>query len=158
MQLSANNHIFAVMKRYSILDCRYYNGEEENPFAQELDAHEIDKSHLPPPECMKSEYTLPPEVVSFLMNATTAWRYEKWWVEEIQNEEQTSFFEDIVSEYSHFFRDFEADDGTPIELKALLWNRYEHWSSGSPESFKEWYHKYYQARLTNRQQRTSGSR
>ncbi len=37
-----------------LASCRFYKGEEENPFERELGAHEVDKSHLPPPECMKT--------------------------------------------------------------------------------------------------------
>ena len=44
--------------------CRYYHGEEQNPYEKELYAHEIDKSHLPRPGPMKEEFTLPPEQVA----------------------------------------------------------------------------------------------
>ena len=133
-----------------ILECRYYNGEPDNPFAQKLNAHEVDKSHLPPPECMKEEYDLPPDEVVFLKNASTLWDYERFWVEEYDKENRRLLFESI----RYFVTDlqgFETDDGTPIDLKALLWNRYEHWTSSTLESFKEWYRKYYQSRPTNRQ-------
>ena len=41
---------------------------------------------------------------------------------------------------------FRADDGVPMSLKALLFNRYEHWAEGSPESFKVWYRREYFAK------------
>lgn len=61
--MTKKNYTEEDRRKYFTLQCRYYNGEEENPYAQKLDAHEIDKSHLPPPESMKSEYTLSPEKV-----------------------------------------------------------------------------------------------
>ncbi len=144
--------------KYLILECRYYNGEDDNPFAHELDAHEIDKSHLPPPECMKDEYTLPPEEVISLKNSSTAWNYEQWYIENYPNPDKKSLFKDMVSEYCRIFGDFEPGDGTPVELKALLWNRYDHWASGTPDDFKEWYQTYYQVRATNRQRRAEERR
>ena len=135
-----------------ILECRYYAGEMENPFAQKLDAYEVDKSHLPSPECMQSEYNLPPDEVNYLNNAAIAWKYECFWVEKNVEENMKDVFE-ANEYYAEELKGFEPNDGTPIGLKALLWNRYEHWSFGTLESFKEWYRKYYQSRPTNRQRR-----
>ena len=39
--------------------------------------------------------------------------------------------------------DFEEFDGTPLLLKALLFNRYEHWLEGTPEEFKRFYKERY---------------
>ena len=135
-----------------ILECRYYAGEKDNPFAQKLNANEVDKSNLPPPDCMKTEYNLPPDEVCFLENAATAWRYECFWVDEFDNE-NTKHLSEANKYYANDLKDFEPNDGTPIELKALLWNRYEHWTSGRLEDFKQWYLKHYQSRPTNRQRR-----
>lgn len=39
--------------------------------------------------------------------------------------------------------EFEQFDSTPLLLKALLFNRYEHWLQGSPEEFKQFYKERY---------------
>jgi hypothetical protein len=135
-----------------ILECRYYAGEKDNPFAQKLDANEVDKSNLTPPECMKYEYTIPPDKVNYLHVAAKLWFYEHFWVDEYEKENTKDWFE-ANEYYANDLKDFEPFDGTPIELKALLWNRYEHWTSGRLEDFKQWYLKYYQSRPTNRQRR-----
>ncbi|MBK8884491.1 MAG: hypothetical protein IPN67_19685 [Bacteroidales bacterium] len=64
------------------------------------------------------------------------WLYEMKWVE----------FDgdyDGFGEYEgNGLSDFEKDDGVPLTLKRLLFNRYMHWSGYGPESipdFKEWY-------------------
>lgn len=36
-------------RRHLILMCRYYDGTEEDIYLKKLEAHEIDKSHFPPP-------------------------------------------------------------------------------------------------------------
>lgn len=64
-----------------IKQCRYYKGEAKNPFEQELFRFEVDKSHLPPPECMKTEYNLPTETVNSLSNQMMFWFYEQRWIE-----------------------------------------------------------------------------
>lgn len=51
---------------------------------------------------------------------------------------------------------FDSEDGTPYELKCLLFNRYCHWVGlyGGPENFLKWYREdYQQPRKTNRQRR-----
>lgn len=95
---------------------------------QRLDAHEVDKAYLPSPECMKDEYTLPDEEVRRLQNACTVWNYEKHWVEaSLQGHGDSGCTKEYI-DYGN--EDFNADDGTPISLKALLWNRYYHWGGG----------------------------
>lgn len=135
-----------------ILECRYYNGEQDNPFAQKLNAHEVDKSHLPPPECMKYEYSLAADEVAYLHDAAKAWFYEHFWVTEKMREVNGFDFKSNLDECQHVVNRME-NDGTPDELKALLWNRYEHWASGTFEGFMQWYHNFYQSRPTNRQRR-----
>ena len=124
--------------------CRFFNGEEENPFEKELYAHEVDKSHLPPPECMKEEFTIPSDKVYRLRNAIIAWFYERCWVYENLN----GYSDKIrIEEYiAYGNEDFEANDGTPIELKALLWNRYYHAGGDMSDqnSFRKWYKEQYQ--------------
>lgn len=142
--------------------CRFYHGEEQNPYEKELYAHEIDKSHLPPPESMKEEFTLPPEQVAYLQNAKTIWFYEKYWVNEQMNQGNNSAYDkDRIEEYCAYGnKDFEADDGTPISIKALLWNRYYHWGGwlSDQESFRNWYRTYYHKHKINREHRADKRR
>lgn len=113
--------------KYLILECRYYNGEDDNPFDEEPDASAV-------------------------------WRYEQWYVENYPKPDEKSHFKELASDYCGVFGSFESSDGTPVELKALLWNRYEHWSSSDPDGFKEWYCRCYQTRATNRQRRAEERR
>ena len=143
-------------RKYLILQCRYYNGEEENPFAKILETQEIDKSHLPPPECMKPEYALSPDKVAELQHAGGAWGYERWWVEACLGEKPD--FKNEIEEYQAYgCKGFEEEDGTPISLKATFWNRFYHWGGWldkDSSEFKKWYKTYYQKRETNLQRRT----
>jgi len=65
--------------------------------------------------------------------------YEKYWVDDPVRLEYT------LCEYiANGLTDFAKDDGTPVGLKALLYNRWDHWSmGGTPESFKQWYKENY---------------
>lgn len=101
--------------------CRYYKGEKSNPFKG------------------KDGYN------------GYFWDYERVWVEQTllsYKETETSFFDDMIEEYLHSgLATFQQKDDTPVTLKALLYNRYGHWS-GLPmlenaEPFKKWYlHEY----------------
>lgn len=140
-------------RKHLILKCRFYDGTDKNEYEEKLKAHEIDKSDLLPPECMKEEYTLPYDEIARLKGACTARNYEFFWVEE-----QLNGFEDKgrTQEYiAYGNEDFEADDGTPISLKALLWNRYYYWGGfmSDQEAFRNWYLTYYSIEPTNREKR-----
>lgn len=63
-------------KDFSMYRC--YRGEAENPYFKELWASEVDKSHLPPPECMKYDFILPAEKVQEL-----SWKGKFWFYESI---------------------------------------------------------------------------
>jgi len=66
------------------------------------------------------------------------WMYEKMWVESEELRDETRAGEYIRAG----LKDFNADDGTHITMKALLFNRYEHWSGNygnMAEGFKKWY-------------------
>ena len=126
--------------RASLLaSCRFYKGEEENPFEQELDAHEVDKSHLPPPECMHTEYQgLTNEEIDRLECSATAWKYERMWVE--MSQKKDDFLLQMEEEYiNHGLSDLYPYDGVAISLKALLFNRYCHWGYTDPDGFRKWY-------------------
>lgn len=121
-----------------LASCRFYKGEEENPFERELDAHEVDKSHLPPPECMKTEYRdLSEKEIERLQCSSTAWMYEQVWVQ-MQLAEKPLF--DCLPEYvGHGLADLCMDDDVPVSIKTLLFNRYAHWGYSDPDGFRVWY-------------------
>lgn len=101
------------MERETLIkQCRYYNGEEENPYGEGGD---------------KAMF----------------WFYERWWAEKMANGDT-----DVLSFYLSLYErvgltDFEEDDGVPITLKAILFNRYEEWAEGGPDDFKIWYERDY---------------
>ena len=72
--------------------------------------------------------------------------YERVWVQELSNW-QFSFAE--TNAFLHYgLEEFNKDDGVPMTLKVILFNRYMHWSyGGTAEGFKEWYLKNYKNRL-----------
>lgn len=109
------------MSRKELIElCRYYKGEDENPFAGKD------------------------------QNAMMFWSYEKMWCEmnhtalEDENSSAAAMIGNFISEYSAagllFYR---ATEDTPISLIALLYNRYEQWLQGTPDEFKEWYTRQY---------------
>ena len=63
---------------------RYFKGEKENPFEKLLNRAEVDKSHLPPPECMIEEYNIPDNEVEKLRNSRYFWCYEQMFDEEFE--------------------------------------------------------------------------
>ena len=70
------------------------------------------------------------------------WEYERIWVDNTVSADLS--FGDLLSDYLNAgLKDFEKFDDTPITLKALLFNRYEHWFYGDREGFKKWYKKKY---------------
>ena len=99
-----------------ILDCRYYNGEDDVP------------------------ESLPEGKDIF-------WDYERVWVKWVLEGS------DRVQKYiDHFTEEYDLpnllpeDDGTPLGLKALLFNRYDYWvgfmggsEEGYAQQFKDWY-------------------
>lgn len=108
-----------------ILQCRYYNGETEMPRA---------KNEAP------ADYGL-------------FWDYEQRWVEwSLEGDSMIRMFEEGIREFH-----LESKDGdkTPLTLKALLLNRYMHWSGDylSTEellaNFEAWYARDYLMWETN---------
>ena len=99
-----------------ILDCRYYNGEEEVP------------------------NTLPKGKEIF-------WDYERVWVKWV-----LEGYPNLQKSIDHYTEAYNLpnllpeSDGTPLGIKAILFNRYDHWIGymGGPkekyaQEFKEWY-------------------
>ena len=72
--------------------------------------------------------------------------YERVWVTKLSSWNY-SFAE--LNEYFHYgLEDFNKDDGVPMTLKVILFNRYMHWSfDGDAEGFKRWYLAHYKNRL-----------
>lgn len=67
--------------------------------------------------------------------------YEKHWVEEHKTGKGLFNLKSLIAEYKDSgLGSFMADDGTPISLKALLYNRFKHWSCYSTTNdFKRFY-------------------
>lgn len=145
-------------RKHLILYCRFYDGTDKDVYSEKLQAHEIDKSHLPPPECMKDEYTLPYAEVVRLKNASSLRYYEKWWTNRLFNGD---VIDSCISDYiADGNKDFDANDGTPISLKAVIWNRYcQHcdWMV-SKDQFYQWYRETYSCEPTNREKRAAQRR
>ena len=71
------------------------------------------------------------------------WFYEKNWLER-QERDDSFFLGSILGRYEQCgLTDFEKEDGVPITLKAILFNRYEQWFEGGPGDFKYWYKERY---------------
>lgn len=109
-------------KEELILDCRYYKGEDEV-----LDSI--------------------PEGKSIFWNYEQVW--VKWVLEGDEHLQKNMDYFTEVYDLPHLLPD---NDGTPLGLKALLFNRYDYWSGfmgGSREDyaqdFKEWYQREYVA-------------
>lgn len=85
------------MKNYSMY--RYYKGEKENPFEKLLNRAEIDKPHLPPPECMKYEYNLPSNEANKLQNSKMFWFYESVF-ETLYSRESNDYWRNHFNEYA----------------------------------------------------------
>ena len=105
-------------KKSLIKFCRYYKGEDKNPFNGK--------------DQMKS-----------LM-----WEYECKWVEftikasEDENGQEAKVLSSVLSDYIRVgLREFENMDDTPISLKAILYNRYYYWNEGG--DFTKWYKEVY---------------
>ena len=80
------------------------------------------------------------------------WGYEQSWV--LGHHEHWDMEKEDLKRLGLEY--FEATDGTPYEIKCLLFNRYAHWIGihDNGESFLKWYIDTYQKpRLTNRQRR-----
>ena len=79
-------------------------------------------------------------------NEALFWDYERIWVDAMMKD--SDLLPEYIEEYIGIgLRNFEKADDTPTSLKALLFNRFCHWNSGSMidclEPFKEFYLKDY---------------
>lgn len=64
------------------------------------------------------------------------WNYERFWVNWCISGD--SFLLEMVDEYTRRgLADFHTE--IPITLRAILYNRYDHWAQGGEEDFKIWF-------------------
>ena len=103
-------------KNELLKSCRYYKGEAENPF----DGVDQNKAML--------------------------WFYEMGWVKNAERGISPAS-SDAIDEYERCgLRSFHSNDGIPLSLKALLFNRYAKTAQSmldAIEPFKAFYKKYY---------------
>lgn len=110
-----------LIRKYYISKCRYYNGENDNPDNAGPDSMFID--------------------------------YERGWVEDCVQHNKV-IKEDVMHDWlekgdAEWLQTFSPNDGVPLSLKALLYNRYMHWCGGynpieiEREHFREWWNKEY---------------
>lgn len=70
------------------------------------------------------------------------WDYERIWID--LSLKKDDYLGKMLDDYLEAeLQDFEKADDTPATLKALLYNRYEHWMQGDTDGFKQWYKKTY---------------
>ena len=105
-----------MMKKDDLIkQCRYYGGEEQNPYEAG------DKVML--------------------------WNWERTWVDMAANEDggDALTLQSYVKDFEeNGLKDFEAMDGVPISMKAVLFNRYYAWNEYTTiVEFKKWYRTYY---------------
>ena len=71
------------------------------------------------------------------------WNYERIWVgwtlvAEDDKSEGAMMLKSMLKQYKDaHLENFQEDDGVPITLKALLFNRFDHWNEG--DGFENWY-------------------
>lgn len=107
--------------------CGFYKGEDENPFQRKLKESRFSGNPQSNDEAQKADVS------------SMFWYYEECWVKFTINWECGFSY---CGPYLHDgLEDFLKDNGTPMSLKALLHNRYFHWSGGyeTVEDFKKWY-------------------
>lgn len=76
-------------------------------------------------------------------NKARFWEYEKIWIERYRSNVQWA--QNDIEEYIAMgLMDFNTDDGTPITLKALLFNRFCHWGyAPTAKGFAKFYNESY---------------
>lgn len=100
------------MDKQKLLErCKYYKGEKLNPY-EKLETHK-----------------------------TLLWEYEKQWTEWYLSGDKSRLIGYLNEYISDGMELFEDNDKTPITLKALLYNRFNHWCPGP--GFEDWYKRKY---------------
>lgn len=94
-------------KQELIKQCKYYKGEEDNLFEKLSPRDEVERPR-------------PARMAQF-------WYYECYWVAFELDEKEHSYLEENANYYKRCMRQSTYfDDSTPINLKGILLNRYEH--------------------------------
>lgn len=66
------------------------------------------------------------------------WYYEQHWCDNMLKEK--AYERQMEAEYQAYgLSDWRKNDGVPMSLKALLFNRFSHWMGCRVEDFKKWY-------------------
>ena len=98
--------------------CRYYHGGDKNPYEGKD------------------------------QNKAMFYCYEKAWIDLMtqsnENAEAERGINNLISEYltdylNNGLVNFSFNDNVPLTLKALLFNRYQHWNMGGIDGFKDFY-------------------
>lgn len=111
---------------------RYYIGQE--PPARHTNLLQYTKFY-------KGENTQPHDTGG---DTNLLWEYEKTWVEFHDTCRGIFLLNEYIHDYDYAeLMNFAERDGTPISLKALLFSRYCHWSSGSILECVHYFKKYY---------------
>jgi hypothetical protein len=100
-------------------------------------------------ECIRQCRYFKGEVENPLENSDKGmiWYYEKRWCE--FHDENPTYLDECVQFYQNYgLAQFKEDDGVPISLKAIFFNRFIHWSGGydtesDKKNFMDWYCQYY---------------
>ncbi len=73
------------------------------------------------------------------------WNYEASWVQSVVLHPNS--LSGLIDEYNNAgLRDFGKNDGVPVSLKAILFNRWQQWIGAyDMEGFKDWYKSYVNA-------------
>ena len=70
------------------------------------------------------------------------WEYERSWVD--MSMSQGYILSNMIDDYiAYGLANFEVTDNAPMSLKAVLFNKFSHWSGCDTEGFKRWYKKEY---------------
>ena len=105
-----------------IKQCKYYKGEAENPYIGKCDDNE-----------------------DFFWYCESLW--VSWSLASASNPNSKEALQ-LKTEVEHYenaqMHDFDASDGTPLAVKAILFNRYRKYCpDSSREDFVQWYREFY---------------
>ena len=78
------------------------------------------------------------------LGASVGHMYEQSWVmfhfDKVPENEESYLMSETIDYINSGLGDFCADDGVPISMKAILYNRYCHWGwDETPDTFRQWY-------------------
>lgn len=148
-------------KRQSLLlQCRLYNGEDEDPYQRELDSHIVGGWELPPDDYTTYKYDIPQKEVDRLDYLSVFWCSERCWLEYMLGNNPFNFKSAEGDYVCSIGKDFEANDNTPYTLKVFLYTVFiQHYDGVFHRAttlyelslFQKCYKKYYSKLPTNRE-------